>query len=190
MKDKLELRLYFFTIYQLMGIQKGIQSGHAALRFVLKYARYDPNHIIWDFIENHETWIVLNGGTTNDEEDIDGMSLGSINQLGESLYGNNIEFSVFREPDLNNAITALCFICDERVFNKKDYPDFIYWLLNVKMYAEAGEVMPMENRIKLKLMTDNELQNAFPEYYKEWVRLIGGLKNEFLRELTRDKKLA
>ena len=28
----------------------------------------------------------------------------------------------------------------------------------------------------------------FPEYYKEWVRFVGGIKNVFLRELIKDKE--
>ena len=31
--------------------------------------------------------------------------------------------SLFSEPDLNFALTAVCFIADERVFNYEDYPE-------------------------------------------------------------------
>jgi hypothetical protein len=33
-----------------------------------------------------------------------------------------------------------------------------------------------------------ELENS--DHYKEWVRLIGGVKNVFLRDLIKNKKLA
>ena len=41
MKKELELRMYFFTIYQLSGIQKGIQAGHAALEYARLFGNTD-----------------------------------------------------------------------------------------------------------------------------------------------------
>lgn len=189
-EDKvLEKRMYFFVPYNISEIQKGIQCGHAALR----YARlFSDNPEVWDFVDNHETWIILNGGTTNDQRDFDGKPLGTLNQIGDELNENDIMFSYFIEPDLNNALTALCFICDERVFNREDYPDFVTWLLDIKM-TEEGKTEANKNNpdlwVKLRLYPDLQ-QEMFPEYYKEWVRFMGGIKNVFLRELTQDKKKA
>ena len=104
----------------MTGIQQGIQSGHSALRFALKYGRCNPNHIIWDFIENYQTWVILNGGTTNASLE----ETGTLDVIHRSLIENGIECTPFYEPDLNNALTAVCFICDERVFNKELYPDY------------------------------------------------------------------
>ena len=182
----LEYRMYFFTIYQLTGIQTGIQAGHVSLEYAYKYGQSDE----FKNFMNNKTWIILNGGTTNDERDFDGIALGTLNQIGDQLNENNIEFAFFREPDLNNALTALCFICDERVFNRKDYPDFVDYILDIKMYAEAKATSTAENMIMLKIKTNEELISMFPEYYKEWVRFVGGIKNVFLRELIKDKKLA
>jgi hypothetical protein len=183
----LEYRMYFFTIYQLTGIQAGIQCGHVSLEYAYKYGQSDE----FKNFMNNKTWIILNGGTTNDERDFDGIALGTLNQIGDQLNENNIEFAFFREPDLNNALTALCFICDERVFNRGDYPDFVDYILDIKMYSEAKEATSSaENMIMLKIKTNEELITMFPEYYKEWVRFVGGIKNVFLRELIKDKKLA
>jgi hypothetical protein len=181
---ELELRMYFFTMYQLMGMQGGIQSGHSALRYVLKYGRYNPDHIIWDFIEKYQTWVVLNGGTTNDDIDFDGVPLGSLNQIGDGLMHNDIEFSFFREPDINNSLTALCFICDERVFNKKDYPDFLDYVY------EKNEPLDGAAKLRLRMKTIEDLQEEYNSLYKEWVRLVGGVKNVYLRELLKGKKYA
>jgi hypothetical protein len=183
----LEYKMYFFTIYQLTGIQAGIQCGHAALEYANKYGS-DEEFII--FVRNWKTWIILNGGTTNERRDIEGIVMGSLNQIADDLQQNDIQFSYFQEPDLNDALTALCFIVDERVFNRKDYPDFVDYILDIKMYPEAKEAAPAENIIMLKTQSMEKLQEMFPEYYKEWVRFIGGIKNVFLRELIRDKKLA
>lgn len=183
----LELRMYFFTIYQLTGMQAGIQSGHAALEYARMYGDTD---LFKEFVNEHKTWVILNGGTTNDERDFEGIPEGTLNQIGDKLNENDIEFSFFREPDLNNALTALCFICDERVFNRKDYPDFIDYIFDVKMYPDARKSAPEQNYIILKTQNNEKQQELFPEYYKEWVRFVGGVKNVFLRELIKDKKLA
>jgi len=183
----LEVRMYFFVPYNISEIQKGIQAGHAALRYARAFSADNPE--VWDFVDNHETWIVLNGGTMNDQRDFDGIPAGSMNQIGDQLLEADINFSYFLEPDLNNGLSALCFLCDERVFNKEDYPDFIDFVFN-KMSPEALAIMPYENEMLLRSQSTQNLKEQFPEYYKEWVRSLGGVKNVFLREITKDKKKA
>jgi hypothetical protein len=186
----LEMRMYFFVPYNISEIQKGIQAGHAALRYARAFSADNPE--VWDFVENHETWIILNGGTMNEKRDFDGVSQGSMNQLADQLLEADIRFSYFHEPDLNDGLSALCFICDERVFNREDYPDFVTWLLEIKMTDVGKEEADKNNPelwVRLRLYPDLQ-QEMFPEYYKEWVRFMGGVKNVFLRELTKDKKLA
>jgi len=34
------------------------------------------------------------------------------------------------------------------------------------------------------------IEEHFVEEYKEWVRFVGGVKNVFLRDILKDKKLA
>jgi len=183
----LELRMYFFVPYNISEIQKGIQAGHAALRYTRMFSVDNPE--VWDFVDNHETWIILNGGTTNETRDFDGIPEGSMNKIADSLVDNNIPFSYFTEPDLNNSLTALCFLCDERVFNSEDYPEFIDYLNEnhndnyIKRISEKFEEM-------LNIGNLEELAAEFPEEYKEWVRNMGGVKNVFLRELIKDKRLA
>jgi len=185
-KKELELRAYFFVPYNISPIQLGIQSKHAFDEFLLKYGRHNPKHIVWDYMETHKTVIILNGGTTNNQRELGtGVSLGSLNQIGDSLLHNDIEFSYFKEPDLNNALTAVCFIGDERIWNYEDYPDFLNWVLKNYLYDE-----PAHRVLELRMMGTLELTWMFPAYYEEWVGVIGGEKNVFLRELIKDKRLA
>jgi len=187
----LGLRMYFFVPYNISGRQMGIQAGHAALRYARMFS--EENRDVWDFVDNHETWIILNGGTTNSDRDFDDISIGSINKIADYLVDKDINFSYFIEPDLNNALSAICFLCDERVFNNTDYPNFIDWLLNIKMYDDAKNEAFKNNPtlwIELKTQTIETLSETFPEYYKEWVRFIGGMKNVYLREIIKNKKLA
>ena len=135
LEKELELRMYFFVPYNISPIQQGIQSGHALGRYCLRYGRHDSNHIVWDFLEKWETFIILNGGTTNNNRDFESISIGSLNRIADDLVDNDIEFSYMIEPDLNEALSAVCVILDERVFNRKDYPDFVDFILFLFFFA-------------------------------------------------------
>lgn len=187
----LEYRMYFFVPYNISPIQQGIQSGHALGRYALKYGRFNPYHVVWEFLEKWETFIILNGGTTNSRRDFTSLSVGSLNQIADELVENEIEMAYMIEPDLNEALSAVAIICDERVFNKKDYPEFADWLFDVKMYKAAADATPPENKLLIRKMSVETLEENFPEYFNEWKQsVIGGNKNLFLRELIRDMKLA
>jgi len=187
----LELRMYFFVPYNISPIQQGIQAGHSLGRYALKYGRFDPFHVVWEFLEKWETFIILNGGTTNSSRDFTMISAGSLNQIADELVENEIEMAYMIEPDLNDALSSVSIICDERVFNKKDYPEFVDWLFDVKMYKAAADATPPENKTLLRKMDVETLEGLFPEYFAEWKKdVIGGDKNLFLRELIRDMKLA
>jgi len=186
-KKELELRMYFFVPYNISPIQQAIQAGHAALEYANKYG---GEELFVRFVREWKTWIILNGGTTNSGRGLDGLVLGSLDQIGDDLLANDIQFAYFQEPDLNDALTAVCFIVDERVFNREDYPDFLEWILSIKMFPEAREAMPASNVVMLRMKTMEELIKIFPEWYPEWIEFIGGEKNLFLRELLKGKKLA
>lgn len=113
--NDLEIRMYGLVNYQLSGIQKGIQFGHAVVDYGINY----PTEEYSNWANNHKTFIILNGGTTNDNAN----SLGTMNLHLETLRSKNITVQEFREPDLGDQITAICFLVDERVFDKKKYPD-------------------------------------------------------------------
>ena len=182
MEEKiLSMRAYYFVPYNISDKQKGIQAGHAGWRYARRFSADNPE--VWDFVDNHETTIILDGGTTNSRRDFDGIALGTLNQIADSLLENDIPFAHFEEPDLNDALTALCFLADERVFNREDYPNFVDYVIK-KQGSEGSEY------VQIKIKPQEELMEIYSDYYKEWVRLIGGVKNVFLRELIKDKKLA
>jgi len=193
MEEKsLAKRMYFFVPYNLLNIQHGIQAGHGGFRFILKYGRYNPNHEIWDFIENHETWMVLSGGTTNDSYNgpTNGLCLqeidGSIDYYNDFCKKDQmVEYSVFREPDINNALTAVCFLADERVFNYDDYPDFDKWIIEQEIVEENEKLSAFTN---LRGKNYLELEGMFPGMYPIWVSFLGGSKNVFLRNLLKGKR--
>lgn len=161
----LEYRMYFFVPYNISPIQQAIQAGHAAL----EYANLLHNYEGFKEFMKWKTWIILNGGTTNTEYDENGIPLGTMNQLVRQLDEQQILFTEFYEPDLNNALTAICFICDERVFNREVYLD---WEKYIEEHYNTGGNLSLD------------------ELREVWVKMLGGEKNAFLRELIKDKKLA
>lgn len=159
----MKLRMYFFVPYNISEIQKGIQAGHCAVEYARKYG---GTQLFKDFATKNKTWIILNGGTTRDYDGVT-MDCGDMNEIEKILYLNKIEHATFREPDLNHALTAVCFIADERVWDLETYPDF-----------EEIQAIP------------NNHQWILPRTEETWLVWIGGHKNRILRDLIRDKRLA
>ena len=158
--------MYFFVPYNISEIQKGIQAGHASLEYVRKYGHTD---LCIDFVKRHKTWIILNGGTTMDYDEHN-RTCGDMNEIRDKLSDNEIIYAEFREPDLNNALTAVCFIADERVWDFETYPDWEDWV------TKTGSLGAL-------LLEPDSL-------YEDWKESIGGDKNRILRDLIRGKRLA
>jgi len=183
-EKKLVYRMYFFVPYNISEIQKGIQAGHAALRYAHQFGRFNEHAPIWDFIEDHETWIILNGGTTNTKMEVydnkDNIRpIGSLNQIVQKFTGKNIDYATFTEPDLNNALSAICFLADERVWDHEKYPDWDG--INISMpIANANE----DGTINLDEPIETNVDGLT---YNQWVDKIGGAKNLFLRRLVHPK---
>lgn len=170
MKNKLEKRMYFLVVSSLHGISKGIMCGHAALEYAHIHGN-DEEYI--DFIKNWKTWIILNGGTTNKRKDENGVMIGTLNEIHFQLFDSGIKFSTFNEPDLNDALTAICLVVDERVFNREDYPDFREWAL------DGG----------LSMSDFREERGFYNKYRKRYIEYVGK-DIVFLKELLNTKKLA
>lgn len=175
----MKYRMYFFVPYNISEIQKGIQAGHAAL----EYANWHGASFEYkDFIKNDKTWIILDGGTTRKKSENPSDTMGSLNFIEDQLIENNIRRANFYEPDLNFALTGVCFLADERVWDFENYPDFekSLWEEAVATSMFGGQKRSREFLIE-----------KYPEAYMTWTTdVMGGEKNAFLRELIRNKKLA
>lgn len=175
----LEWRMYGFVPYNMSGIQKGIQFGHAVVRYCR--AIRGINALEDDFnnwADNYETFIILNGGTTNENKN--GKWYGSLQRLRDEFNDNEIVIAEFKEPDLNDTLTGFVFLVDERVYDKTLYPDYVDC---PKPWADKRRYKPTE-----KEMADWEAVNA--KNREAWVEKIGGPKNDFLRSILLGKKLA
>lgn len=176
--SSIALRMYFFVPYNISAIQQGIQAGHAALEYAKMYGHEDQYK---EFIDNHKTWIILNGGSTNNDIDSPGSMQKMLNMIidfNEKNETDKINYSTFYEPDLNNALTSICFIADERCWEYIDNPDWDDCHCN-----NFFEVLCDKDE-------DSCCNYTEEKNYKSWLELIGGKKNLFIRDLIRDKKLA
>lgn len=203
MEKKLELRMYGLVPYNISPIQQAIQFGHAVVEYGqnIKGTTIPPMSsnamfIYDDWANNWKTFIILNGGTSNhslnrysDEEYV-----GTMEQNLKTLEENGVDLATFYEPDLNDMLSAIVFIVDERVFNKKDYPDFEDWV--IENYGDLLKPDPNNHKTfgkrsyELARMIKESEAPGDKKVYQEWVKLVGGEKNVFLRDFLKNFRLA
>ncbi len=171
-------RMYGLVPYNISPIQQGIQYGHALQEYnnILGETYGGRPSAAYDEIgEDFNTWrledktfIILNGGTSMTME-----------QHVETLKDAGIHVGVFQEPDLNNMTTGIVFLVPEQVYKRDDYPDFKSWIIKRNPTVH-----------QLKKMSLDELKEDFEDSYDEWVIMLGGKTNAFLKEFTSQFRLA
>ncbi len=200
MHNNLELRMYGLVPYQLMGIQQGIQYGHATDEFALRVIKTlmgngnvpkeDIERYV-DWLENWKTYIVLNGGTTNNRIE-NGLYVGTLNNHRETLDKNGVFNVTFNEPDLGDQLTGVVFIVDERVFLKDGNKKYVYLDFEDWVFENPNHYISTINRSDkwiIKSLRENT-KKTDPDYYNKWVEYMGGEKNVFLRDFLKDFRLA
>jgi hypothetical protein len=191
MKNELELRMYGFVPYNISEIQKGIQFGHAVVEYALE--NFNVGQYL-DWAKYWKTFIILNGGTSNhsmnryhhDENEYQGTMEDTL----EVLMLNEVNLATFYEPDLNDMLSAIVFIIDERVFNRKDYPDFGDWVMT-NHFSYLQDNMMNSNKIE-KMRKEGYFLNGSDKerkLYSDWVDFVGGEKNAFLRDFLNPNKV-
>lgn len=171
----LEYRMYGMVPYNLSGIQKGIQYGHAVVEYGLAARGLQgPEDIFWKWAKYDKTFIILNGGTTNENKD--GKWYGSLQKHRDAIQELGIPYAEFHEPDLNDTLTGFVFLVDERVYDRELYPDFV---------EEKPEWKLRKNEKHLAEVAERNEKN-----YIKWVEKIGGPNNAFLRTHLRPLSLA
>lgn len=179
-EEFLEYRMYGLVPYNISPIQAAIQYGHAVVEYQQNcrgMGRPEKLYNIW--ATEHKTFIILNGGTTN--EDKNDKFYGTLQQHRDMLVEAGVLLAEFREPDLNNTLTAITFLVDERVFDRETYPDFV------------DMPYPWAHKGRNYTPTDAEMDKWEAENSKNrdaWVEKIGGKTNDFLRSHLRTLRLA
>jgi len=166
-----ELRMYGLVPYNISPIQCGIQYGHAVIEYGLLFFN-DKDYQNW--AKNHKTFIILNGGTSNHSINRyhEGEFVGSMELHLKTLQENKIKVASFFEPNLNDMLSGICFLVDERVFNIIKYPDFVFGNYQSTIFNPECSSISEEKA------------------WAEWIESIGGDRNLFLRKFLRGFKLA
>lgn len=171
----LEYRMYGLVPYNLSPIQQGIQFGHAVVDYARNIRDTPPSEAIYNkWADKDKTFIILNGGTTNNNPE----RLGSLNSYMQSFIDNGIRVQPFYEPDLGDQLTAFVFLVDERVWKKDLYEDFV------------GTPFTWPPKVKPSQKEYDKWEQSNDRNYRLWVEKIGGEKNVFLRNILKTLKLA
>jgi hypothetical protein len=167
----LEYRMYGIVPYNISPIQAGIQFGHAVVEYQQNTRGLNGIEDIYNkWASQDKTFIICNGGTTN--ENPEDKWYGSMQKRRDALSEAGILFAEFREPDLNNTLTAVVFLVDERVFNEELYPNYVN--MPYPWEDKGRGYKPKEAE-----MAKWEAENA--KNREKWIEKIGGHKNDFLR---------
>jgi hypothetical protein len=167
--------MYGLVPYNISDKQKGIQFGHAVVRFGRELTKERSRLLkVYNYWADHcETFIILDGGTTNTNPN----RPGTLNRHRRELNSNGVRNCTFYEPDLGDQLTAVVFLVDDRVWDRTAWPDYV-----VPGHKERGGI-PVEEW----LATD-------PAYAK-WKRKFSRKPAEadqivWLRQYLRPLKLA
>lgn len=193
----LELRMYGLVPYNISPIQQSIQFGHAVVEYGLEFFD-DEDYQNWAKI--YKTFIILNGGTSNHTQnrytptgntfrETDSLShIGTMEKNYRELLSKDFKCAAFYEPDLNDMLSAIVFLVDERVFDKEKYPDFRPVIQDP---ASKKAKFYRDNKFSLSYTQEPTFwDNGDKVDYLNWIESIGGKKNFFLREFLKNFRLA
>jgi len=140
------MRFYGIKNMYMGGIHTGIQCGHALGEIMRKYGRpklaLGDQHLInkhlcdtvWDFIDNHKTWILLDGGYAS--------NLRSMLEVF-AKHSDEFPFAEFHEEQeaLDGALTAIGIILPPWIYDCRRSDDergMIRYILREAIPTEGG----------------------------------------------------
>jgi len=171
-----KFRMYSLNMYNVSGIQCGIQSGHANMEYASEYWNDED---FQDWLKNHKTVILLNGGTSNSgNESVYGLPLmkGSMEKHLETLKSMSIKCTPFYEPDMNNSLTSISFLVPDSVYKTRDYG-----------YAAYSE-MEENNDFGVYLRKKKYGKNS--DNFLRWLDKVGGEDMLWLRLFLKQFRLS
>jgi len=119
----------------LSSIQNGIQPAHCVAEMFVKYSTQDPEQYrtLYDWAENHKTMIVLNGGYSDNLQQL-------VNLL--CVEKNLYPWACFCESKeaLNDALTCVGIILPERIYEAAG---------EIKNYSYLGSSTSMDVEIEV-----------------------------------------
>lgn len=169
----MEYRMYCLAERHLSIAQKTIQAAHAIVEYSLKFGDTEEYK---HWAKYDKTIIVLDGGNTPDMK-VDIVKLTDI----------EYNYEIFMEPDMDNFVTCIVFLADERVFDYEKYGrNFEEWR-NLKILENDRSQMHTD---PVTGVTTMNAVYIMPPTYPEWINLIGGEKQEKVKEIISTKRVA
>ena len=169
----MEYRMYCLAERHLSIAQKTIQAAHAIVEYSLKFGDTEEYK---HWAKYDKTIIVLDGGNTPDMKN-------DIVKLTDIEYN----YEIFMEPDMDNFVTCITFLADERVFDYEKYGrNFEEWR-NLKILENDRSQMHTD---PVTGVTTMNAVYIMPPTYPEWINLIGGEKQEKIKEIISTKRVA
>jgi len=156
----MEYSMYYLVLRHLSGINKAVQTSHCSIEYAIKYQN-EPDFLKYSTID--KTIVMLDGGTHQD-----------MVETQKLLEESGVKHGYFLEPDINNAMTAICFLVDERLWKRELY---------MTDYNRFVEQRLMEDEI-------SHYASYVPEYLGDWIKYIGGKENNTIYNIIRGKKLS
>ena len=170
MENKLEYRMYGLVPYNLSPIQQGIQFGHAVVEYMINYPMGSQHYNKTDnWARRDKTFMILNGGTTNNTFAVGSKGCGTLNVYQHELNKLGVTTATFSEPDLGDQLTAVVFLVDERVWDYENYPN----------RKPQGDIKEGTQRVIY-----------LEEPYESYCERLGGEQNVKLREFLSQFRLA
>lgn len=132
------MRFYAMGNMYLSSIQQGIQAAHALGDMVVKYHQPElkVDYKLYDWLENHKTMVLLNGGRSVD--------LAAMLELISRPENTDLPFGCFREDEdsLQGILTTVAIILPERLYGVPreeimDNPDMTDWEKEVMMSIKS-----------------------------------------------------
>lgn len=160
--------MYGVVIRHLSGIQKGIQYQHATQEYANQFSA-DKDHIKW--AKEDKTTVILECNST-DNDSILTADKAEMQDFVAKLIALSWKYATFVEPDLNNTMTAVVCLADDRIWDKTNYPDW--------------KTVCYENRFS----GENALEAESNGYYKAWLQKIGGPRIAEMKKILGAFRLA
>ena len=134
------MRFYSFTNWMLRPIQQGIQPGHAAVELLLKYSSFSSDvraHMVWDWAQNHKTFMCMNGGNSDGLRDLlkffddprNPYPYATFHEDAQSLDGIMTCISIVLPEEIYEAAAIERAVAPHSLFKFSEEDDS--WVLNV-----------------------------------------------------------
>lgn len=110
------MKKFIITSIYSQGSQAAVQGGHASdeLSLIMKKENSKLSELYWNWAENFKTYVFLEMGNPKEIETLE-------NWIKENKKTLNVPSAKFKEPALNNTVTACSFVAPKKLCENIQY---------------------------------------------------------------------